>query len=55
MKPLLDVADLEERRVRGLHTVLLDVRWALGDPHGRRHYLQGHLPGAVFVDLGSVC
>ena len=32
-------------------TVLLDVRWALGDPHGREHYLAGHLPGAVFVDL----
>jgi thiosulfate/3-mercaptopyruvate sulfurtransferase len=32
-------------------TVLLDVRWALGDRHGREHYLAGHLPGAVFVDL----
>ncbi|TFV65596.1 UNVERIFIED_ORG: sulfurtransferase [Bacillus sp. AZ43] len=31
--------------------VLLDVRWALGDPDGREHYLGGHLPGAVFVDL----
>jgi thiosulfate/3-mercaptopyruvate sulfurtransferase len=31
--------------------VLLDVRWVLGDPHGHRHYLAGHLPGAVFVDL----
>jgi len=31
--------------------VLLDVRWALGDAHGREHYLDGHLPGAVFVDL----
>ncbi len=31
--------------------VLLDVRWALGDPHGHRHHLAGHLPGAVFVDL----
>ncbi|MGY1729298.1 sulfurtransferase [Geodermatophilus sp. SYSU D01062] len=31
--------------------VLLDVRWALGDPHGRERYLAGHLPGAVFVDL----
>jgi len=33
--------------------VLLDVRWALGDPHGREHYLAGHLPGAVFVDLDA--
>lgn len=31
--------------------MLLDVRWALGDPHGREHYRDGHLPGAVFVDL----
>ncbi|MCU1612941.1 MAG: putative thiosulfate sulfurtransferase sseB [Frankiales bacterium] len=31
--------------------VLLDVRWALGDTSGREHYLAGHLPGAVFVDL----
>ncbi len=32
---------------------LLDVRWALGDPHGREHYREGHLPGAVFVDLDT--
>jgi thiosulfate/3-mercaptopyruvate sulfurtransferase len=31
--------------------VLLDVRWALGDPHGHEHHRAGHLPGAVFVDL----
>lgn len=30
---------------------LLDVRWALGDPDGPQHYLDGHIPGAVFVDL----
>jgi thiosulfate/3-mercaptopyruvate sulfurtransferase len=30
---------------------LLDVRWELGGPHGRAAYLDGHLPGAVFVDL----
>ena len=32
-------------------TVLLDVRWALGDDQGRERYLDAHLPGAVFVDL----
>ena len=32
-------------------TVLLDVRWALGDDRGRERYLDGHLPGAVYVDL----
>jgi thiosulfate/3-mercaptopyruvate sulfurtransferase len=31
--------------------VLLDIRWALGDDRGREKYLDGHLPGAVFVDL----
>ncbi|WP_222267079.1 sulfurtransferase [Modestobacter marinus] len=31
--------------------VLLDVRWALGDPRGRQQHLEGHLPGAVYVDL----
>ena len=31
--------------------VLLDVRWALGDPDGHRHYLDAHIPGAVYVDL----
>ncbi|MGY2061124.1 rhodanese-like domain-containing protein, partial [Nocardia gipuzkoensis] len=30
---------------------LLDVRWSLGDPDGPQHYLDGHIPGAVFVDL----
>jgi thiosulfate/3-mercaptopyruvate sulfurtransferase len=33
--------------------VLLDVRWALGDPHGHQHFLDGHLPGAVYVDLDT--
>jgi thiosulfate/3-mercaptopyruvate sulfurtransferase len=37
--------------LRGPRPVLLDVRWALGDPHGRARYLAGHLPGAVFADL----
>jgi thiosulfate/3-mercaptopyruvate sulfurtransferase len=41
----------EELLVERGHVVLLDVRWALGDPHGREHYLEAHLPGAVFVDL----
>lgn len=31
--------------------VILDVRWALGDPDGRRHFVDGHISGAVYVDL----
>jgi thiosulfate/3-mercaptopyruvate sulfurtransferase len=46
--PLVSVAELRARTDRPL---LLDVRWALGDPHGRDHYLAGHIPGAVYVDL----
>jgi len=53
MKPLIDVAELEDRLAAGRRTVLLDVRWALGDPHGHEHYLAEHLPGAVFVDLAT--
>jgi len=35
---------------------LLDVRWRLGGPHGRKDYLAGHIPGATFVDLDAdVC
>lgn len=53
MQTLMDVDSLKERLDSGRRTVLLDVRWALGDPHGRDHYLAGHLPGAVFVDLAT--
>lgn len=50
MSVLVPAAEVLAGRGR---VVLLDVRWALGDPHGREHYLDGHLPGAVFVDLDS--
>ncbi|MDV6271198.1 sulfurtransferase [Rhodococcus globerulus] len=33
--------------------VLLDVRWALGVTDNRAHYVNGHLPGARFVDLDA--
>lgn len=53
MNTLMDVSTLQARLAAGRRAVLLDVRWALGDPHGREHYLQAHLPGAVFVDLAT--
>jgi thiosulfate/3-mercaptopyruvate sulfurtransferase len=31
--------------------VILDVRWTLGDTHGRDHHRSCHIPGAVYVDL----
>ena len=57
MDTLLDASALKDRMdgtgAAGQRTVLLDVRWALGDPHGHNHYLRGHIPGAVFVDLAT--
>ncbi|SHN46108.1 sulfurtransferase [Cryptosporangium aurantiacum] len=50
---LVSAADVEALRHGDEAPVLLDVRWALGDPHGHEHYRAGHLPGAVFVDLES--
>lgn len=47
----MDVPALNARMESGQRTVLLDVRWALGDPDGRLHYLDAHIPGAVYVDL----
>ncbi|MFC9997999.1 sulfurtransferase [Nocardia sp. NPDC127526] len=49
---LISAEDLRERLASGGSPVrLLDVRWALGDPDGPQHYLDGHIPGAVFVDM----
>ncbi len=49
---LISAGELQERLAGGdSRTRLLDVRWALGDPDGPQHYLDGHIPGAVFVDL----
>jgi thiosulfate/3-mercaptopyruvate sulfurtransferase len=31
--------------------IVLDVRWSLSGPDGRRAYEAGHVPGASFVDL----
>lgn len=44
------------RQARAGETVgltLLDVRWQLGRTDGRTRYLDGHVPGAVFVDLAT--
>uniref|UniRef100_UPI0038B26827 sulfurtransferase n=1 Tax=Leucobacter soli TaxID=2812850 RepID=UPI0038B26827 len=34
-------------------TRVLDVRWTLAQPDGRPAYREGHLPGAVYVDLDT--
>jgi thiosulfate/3-mercaptopyruvate sulfurtransferase len=50
MGPLISAAELHDLRgaVR-----LLDVRWRLDRPDGRPAYREGHLPGAVYVDLDA--
>ncbi|MCT9078726.1 sulfurtransferase [Streptomyces fulvoviolaceus] len=47
------VAELRELLASDAPPAVLDVRWALGDPHGREHYAEGHIPGAVYVDLDT--
>ena len=32
---------------------VLDVRWALGDPHGRKHFAARRIPGSVYADLDT--
>ncbi|MHA7181058.1 sulfurtransferase [Arthrobacter sp. MDB2-24] len=51
MKTLMDVQELQDRMTSGAQTLLLDVRWSLGDPSGHEHYRAAHIPGAVYVDL----
>lgn len=48
--PLISAEDLAARSDT---PALLDVRWQLGGPPGRPEYEQGHIPGAVFVDLDT--
>ncbi|MGU3294714.1 sulfurtransferase [Williamsia sp. M5A3_1d] len=48
---LISARDLELRLADREPPVVLDVRWRLGDPHGAQQYRDGHVPGAIFVDL----
>lgn len=50
--PLIDPDALIALRSRR-PTRVLDVRWRLDRPDGRPEYLAGHIPGAVYVDLGA--
>ncbi len=52
MSVLISAAELVEQLVDPrLH--ILDVRWMLAQPDGRGAYLDGHIPGAVYVDLDT--
>ncbi|MEW6581713.1 MAG: sulfurtransferase [Actinomycetota bacterium] len=48
ISPVVDLAWLDAHRA---DVVVADVRWYLDGRSGRDAYAQGHLPGAVFVDL----
>lgn len=48
---LITAAELATLIRAGDPVSLLDVRWRLDEPDGRPAYLQGHLPGAVYVSL----
>jgi thiosulfate/3-mercaptopyruvate sulfurtransferase len=49
-----DIPLLVEPRWLSQHTAevrIVDLRWSLRGPPGRQRYEEGHVPGAVFVDL----
>ncbi|WP_093157450.1 sulfurtransferase [Saccharopolyspora antimicrobica] len=53
MDPLISTDDLMTALRGQAPPTLLDVRWSLLGPPGREAYEEGHLPGAVFVDLDA--
>ena len=48
---LTTVAELADLIAAGDPVTILDVRWRLDEPDGHPAYVQGHLPGAVYVSL----
>ncbi|WP_255304209.1 rhodanese-like domain-containing protein, partial [Mycobacterium avium] len=48
---LITATELADVIEAGDPVSILDVRWRLDEPDGRAAYLQGHLPGAVYVSL----
>ena len=54
LSPLVSVAELAALRDSAKPPVIVDLRWYLGKPGaGRAAYLEGHLPGAIFLDLDA--
>lgn len=53
MSVLLTPSQLLAERAEGAPIRVLDVRWRLDQPDGRAEYLDGHIPGAVYVDLDT--
>ena len=51
---LISANELHNRLAReDARPLVLDVRWMLGDPHGREHYVERRVPGSVYVDLNT--
>ncbi len=50
-KVLITAAELARHIEAGEPVTILDVRWRLDEPDGHQAYLNGHLPGAVYVSL----
>jgi len=51
MSHLVSARELSDLIAAGAR--VLDVRWRLGRTDGREEYLEGHIPGAVYVDLDA--
>ncbi|MBU3592515.1 sulfurtransferase [Polynucleobacter sp. 71A-WALBACH] len=52
MSPLITANQLEEILNSGENVLLCDCRFDLVDPlAGRKSYLEGHIPGAIYIDL----
>ena len=51
---LISANELHKRLAReDGRPLVLDVRWVLGDPHGREHYAERRIPGSVYVDMDT--
>jgi thiosulfate/3-mercaptopyruvate sulfurtransferase len=48
---LITAAELSRLIEQGESSTILDVRWQLSEPNGHASYVQGHVPGAVYVSL----
>ncbi len=51
MSNFVTVDELKALQDEGAPVRVIDVRWRLDRPDGRGEYLEGHIPGAVYVPL----
>ncbi|WP_223585574.1 sulfurtransferase [Microbacterium sp. OVT16B] len=51
MSNFVTAAELNDLLTTGAPVRVIDVRWRLDRPDGRGEYLEGHVPGAVYVPL----